>query len=391
MRDRCTPEQREVEERLGHEVAVGHRIERVLEAAVEPELRGDVVGIERQRRAGQRAGAERRDVEAVDGGERGGRRRGPAPSRGPAGGGPAAPAAPAACGCSRAGRRRRPRRARWASASWSAMISSATPMSERRHHRRSAVATWSLRLRPVCSLAPTSPTSSVTRRSMAVWMSSSPGAKTKLARGELLLHHVERLHQGGHLAVGEDARLAQALDVRARAGQVVVGQHPVEGQADGERRHGVGHARRDATLPQRQCSPLTSPACPGADRLAARLRARPLAGRPRGDPEAPQADEPLGVGVAEGVRRIVGGQVVVVERDRAAPPHHGAGARRGEAQPHLAGHVALALGDEGLQRACAAASTTARRRRARTSAAPGAPSRGAGRARGSGPRGRRGP
>ena len=41
---------------------------------------------------------------------------------------------------------------------------------------------------------------------------------------------------------------------------------------------------------------------------------------------------------------------MVVEGDRAAPAHHGAGAGRGEAQAHLAGHVALALGDEGLQR-----------------------------------------
>ena len=34
--------------------------------------------------------------------------------------------------------------------------------------------TWSLRERPVCSLPPTAPTSSVRRRSLAVWMSSSP-------------------------------------------------------------------------------------------------------------------------------------------------------------------------------------------------------------------------
>ncbi len=60
-------------------------------------------GIDRQRRAGQRTGAERRDVEAVDGGERAGRRRGRAPTRGRAGGAPAAPAGRAAGGCSRAG------------------------------------------------------------------------------------------------------------------------------------------------------------------------------------------------------------------------------------------------------------------------------------------------
>ena len=41
-------------------------------------------------------------------------------------------------------------------------------------------ATWSLRLRPVCSLAPVAPAISVTRRSIAVWMSSSVGANANV-------------------------------------------------------------------------------------------------------------------------------------------------------------------------------------------------------------------
>ena len=94
------------------------------------------------------------------------------------------------------------------------MISTATPIRVRRHHRRSAVATWSLRLRPVCNLAPTSPISSVTRRSIAVWTSSSPGREGEHAVGELLLDHVQRVDQRCHLAVGEDAGLAEALHVR---------------------------------------------------------------------------------------------------------------------------------------------------------------------------------
>src|SRR4051812_3093327 len=40
-----------------------------------------------------------------------------------------------------------------------------------------SVATWSLRLRAVCSLPPTAPTISVSRRSTAMWMSSSESAK----------------------------------------------------------------------------------------------------------------------------------------------------------------------------------------------------------------------
>ena len=42
------PDEREVEKRLGHEVAVGHRVERVLEPRREPQLRRDCVGVERQ-------------------------------------------------------------------------------------------------------------------------------------------------------------------------------------------------------------------------------------------------------------------------------------------------------------------------------------------------------
>src|SRR4051794_17631304 len=45
-----------------------------------------------------------------------------------------------------------------------------------------SVATWSLRERAVCSLPPTGPASSVTRRSMAMWMSSSSPAKGNSSR-----------------------------------------------------------------------------------------------------------------------------------------------------------------------------------------------------------------
>ena len=49
----------EVEKRLGDEVAVGDGVERVLEAPGKTELAGDPVGVEEQRGAGERAGAER--------------------------------------------------------------------------------------------------------------------------------------------------------------------------------------------------------------------------------------------------------------------------------------------------------------------------------------------
>ena len=57
-------EQRQVEQRLGDEVAVADGVEAVLERAGEAEVGGGDRRVERQRRAGQRAGAERRHVEA---------------------------------------------------------------------------------------------------------------------------------------------------------------------------------------------------------------------------------------------------------------------------------------------------------------------------------------
>mmetsp|Transcript_34485 Transcript_34485/g.67847 ORF Transcript_34485/g.67847 Transcript_34485/m.67847 type:complete len:218 (+) Transcript_34485:767-1420(+) len=57
----------------------------------------------------------------------------------------------------------------------SSPISDSTFRSASTHHRRVSVATWSFLDRPVCSLPPAGPMISVRRRSLAVWMSSSPG------------------------------------------------------------------------------------------------------------------------------------------------------------------------------------------------------------------------
>ena len=57
-------EQGEVEERLGHEVAVGDGVEGVVEPGREAQLGRHPVGVEGQRRARQGAGAERRHVQA---------------------------------------------------------------------------------------------------------------------------------------------------------------------------------------------------------------------------------------------------------------------------------------------------------------------------------------
>ena len=61
------PQQGHGEQGLGHEVPVGHGIQRVLEAGGEAQVSRHAVGIQRQRRPGQRAGTQRRHVSPVPG------------------------------------------------------------------------------------------------------------------------------------------------------------------------------------------------------------------------------------------------------------------------------------------------------------------------------------
>ena len=65
-------------------------------------------------------------------------------------------------------------RARTAAVRTSVFNSSPSDAHTPRRWRRRSVTTWSFRLRPVCTLPPGAPISSVSRRSFAVWMSSSP-------------------------------------------------------------------------------------------------------------------------------------------------------------------------------------------------------------------------
>ena len=67
--------------------------------------------------------------------------------------------------------------------------------------------------------------------------------------------------------------------------------------------------------------PAAEPARPERHGAASgRVAADALARGPGLDAEPPEPDEPLGVGVAERVGRVVGGEPVVVEGDGAAPP-----------------------------------------------------------------------
>ena len=276
-------EQGDVEEGLGDEVAVRHRVERVLEPGVEAELLGDEVRVEGQRRPGQGPRPERRDVHPLD------RRDQPvdvpcaAPSRARAGGGPAGPAGPAADACSRAGRRRPASVARPSRTSWRAMTSVAMPVSRRRHHSRRSVATWSFRLRPVWSLAPTSPASSVTRRSMAVWTSSSSGREHEAVLGDLLADPVERRRAGSSTSRSSRIPLRPSPRTWAREpARSSAAERPVEPDAHGELRHHLGHLVAESVVPQRHRRLSAAPGGPPRwrrrDRRCARTPRRPGGG-----------------------------------------------------------------------------------------------------------------
>ena len=112
-----------------------------------------------------------------------------------------------------------------------------TAVTSSRSQRRTSVATWSLRERPVCSLPPSGPMSSLRRRSFAVWMSSSSscgancgasqlvrrcekGGGTHNAIGPLLAHGGEAGNHALLLGGGEDADTGEGLGVRDGAADV---------------------------------------------------------------------------------------------------------------------------------------------------------------------------
>ena len=78
-----------------------------------------------------------------------------------------------------------------------------------------SVATWSLRERAVCSLPPTGPASSVSRRSIAMWTSSSSGRNGNVPSLQLVLDRVERREQ--LVAVLGAAMIPCAASMRACA------------------------------------------------------------------------------------------------------------------------------------------------------------------------------
>ena len=103
----------------------------------------------------------------------------------------------------------------------------APPSAWARVNSARSVATWSLRERAVWSLPPTGPTIAVSRRSTAMWMSTSSGSNGKLPVLELALDLLEAAQQRVALVVGDDPGGGEHRRVGARLGDVVGPEPPV--------------------------------------------------------------------------------------------------------------------------------------------------------------------
>ena len=170
---------------------------------------------------------------------------------------------------------------------------------------------------------PADPASSVTRRSTAVWMSSSLGSNSNVPPDSSASTVSSAARTRAASSAASMPVACEHPDVRARAGEVVGREPAVDGEAVGEGDERFGGAVAEAAVPER---------------AAARRRSPVLLGwsLPAGEglePEAPEPHEPGGVLVAEAVGGVVGGELVVVEAVRGpaadrprSGPARGAGA-----------------------------------------------------------------
>ncbi len=94
-----------------------------------------------------------------------------------------------------------------------------------------SVAIWSLRLRPVWSRPPAAPDISVTRRSIAVWTSSSPGLNSKLPSASSCFGRCQGRQQGGGLLYRKQPAALEAEHMSPAAIYVVTSQATVKREA----------------------------------------------------------------------------------------------------------------------------------------------------------------
>src|SRR5262249_50161269 len=210
----------------------------------------------------------------------------------------------------------------------------------RRRNRRRSSATWSLRLRPVCSFAPAAPASSVTRRSTAVWMSSSVGANMNVPSPS---------SSATVSSAVVTASASSSVSKPTRASSATWAREPAMSSAARRRSNArlpVNASRSSAGLSaKRPCH--NGRASRALIRLSL-LRGCLLAGN-RLDAEAPEAHEPGGVfGPERGVGRVRRQLVVVQAVLRAAAGDEAA--TRLQSQPDLPRHRLLRRGDEGIER-----------------------------------------
>ena len=140
-----------------------------------------------------------------------------------------------------------------------------------------SVATWSLRERAVCSLPPTGPTISVSRRSIAMWMSSSSASNAERAVVELGLDALEPAEQRVAVGVADDPGRGEHRRVRARLLDVVGPEPPVEADRGVELAEdgmlGLREARHTGIMPAMEV--VVRPARPDDPARRAALSSRP--------------------------------------------------------------------------------------------------------------------
>src|SRR2546429_2773318 len=230
--------------------------------------------------------------------------------------------------------------ARRTSTPWSSCTAAATVRPSRRRKRRRSSATWSLRLRPVCSLAPAGPARSVTRRSMAVWMSSSVGTNTNVPSASSLW------------------TVSSAVVTAATSSSVSRPTWP--SMATCARDPSMSSPARRRAKSRLLVNASSSSAGPSAKRPCQSGRGSrslirlsflggSLLARHRLDAEAPEPHEPGGVLVAESVIGGVGRELVVVQPVLGATAGDEAAARL-EAESHLPRHLRLRCTHEGVER-----------------------------------------